>query len=192
MSETGDNDTIPADDMNAWKMYGATVPNDVIMADSAICQRNLLEWGNAIRGCFDHEKQPMHVLSLKENEGSDFRILGILYDPRLAMKDAVAKTAAQCRWKLCVCYGLANTMLMLSWSQCISRTCFPTSSIARQVSTTLVLASSRDRGYRRCPNEMPFPDRHPNIVDALLRFRLVPLRAKRDIAMVSLIGLCPH
>ena len=52
-----------ADDLNAYRVFGSTVPNcsDNVSMDS--CQAELHKWGDANQVAFDASKENKHVLS---------------------------------------------------------------------------------------------------------------------------------
>ncbi len=184
IEETGHEEIVYADDLNAWKVYGANVANGEVMAESAMCQANLHEWGGANRVSFDPSKESKHVLSFTQPAGGNFRILGALYDPSLAMKDAVVEVAAQCRWKLQTLlrsrrFYCDADMVMMYKSHVLSYIEYKTPALYHACATVL---ADIDVVQRRFMSEIGISE-----IDALMAFRLAPLRTRRDIAMMGVI-----
>ena len=85
--------------LNAYKFYASDVDNDVIMQDNEVCRNNLHDWGRANRVSFDPSKESSHVISQHDPMGGDCKILGIQFDTRLTMREAVADLVKECGWK---------------------------------------------------------------------------------------------
>ena len=49
---------------------------------------------------FDAAKESKHILSLRETFGPDFKLLGIIFDCKLEMSNAVRALAGKVKWKL--------------------------------------------------------------------------------------------
>ena len=89
-----------ADDLNAYKAFAHTADNEAVMLEIGASQRKLHEWGQANRVTFDAGKESMHVLSRTQPLGGNFKILGVNFDCKLVMEDAVHEVRAACSWKL--------------------------------------------------------------------------------------------
>ena len=141
----GFKEIVYADDLNAWKSFLASVPSDVVHEHMDTCQASLHEWGNANRVVFDAGKESKHILSVRQPEGENFKLLGVLFDCRLHMQDAVTELVGACAWK-------AKRILTVSQGLLLSSTrhmCFRSSSTRRQACTMPLLAcSSRWTGSR--------------------------------------------
>ena len=89
-----------ADDLNAFRESTLRVPNRVLFSPTKRCQQRLHTWGRANQVQFDPDKESHHVVSHVTPEGSDFKILGILFDCGLTMAAAVHELVGECRWKI--------------------------------------------------------------------------------------------
>ena len=83
--DSGFSDIIFADDLNAYREYASDVDNEDIMAACDVCQEKLHRWGEANSVAFDPAKETKHVLSRTNPSGEGFKILGVLFDPKLIM-----------------------------------------------------------------------------------------------------------
>ena len=89
-----------ADDLNAHKSFPLRTPNEVLFLETDNCQTELHSWGHANQVSFEADKESKHVVSHKEAEGEDFKILGVKFDCELTMAAAVRQTVNEVSWKL--------------------------------------------------------------------------------------------
>ena len=75
-------------------------PNTEALKKAKVCQTATHSWGRANQAVFDASKESLHVLSVKESEGEDFRLLGVPFDCQLQMERAVHELAQEAGWKL--------------------------------------------------------------------------------------------
>ena len=66
IQETFYDEIIFADDLNSFRIFLGTVPNDKIMASMKACQTELHMWGKANQVTFEPKKESFHVLSISE------------------------------------------------------------------------------------------------------------------------------
>ena len=85
-----------ADDLNAFKKYGSKATNADILKDMDSCQNMLHSWGRANQVTFDPTKESKHILSRSNPHGHSFSLLGIQFDCKLLMTDAVLHLARKC------------------------------------------------------------------------------------------------
>ena len=74
--------------------------NATLVQDMERCQKELHKLGRANQVTFDPSKESMHILKLHGGKASSFRLLGILFDNALSMKDAVLETVEEATWKM--------------------------------------------------------------------------------------------
>jgi hypothetical protein len=90
-----------ADDLNAYRIFPETRPNEKILESLKACQRELHSWGEANQVQFDAGKEGLQILSLNGDAyGEDFKILGVIFDVELSMRGAVDDLATAASWKL--------------------------------------------------------------------------------------------
>ena len=70
------------------------------MAANKACQVELHSWGRANQVEFDPKKESMHVVSHYSPEGPNFKILGLNFDCRLIMCDAIVDLVTEMRWRV--------------------------------------------------------------------------------------------
>ena len=80
--------------------------NEKVMECLLTWQKELHDWGKANRICFDATKESMHILSRSRPAGAGPKILGINFDTKLLMTDAVDKCVSGASWRL---YSLLRT-----------------------------------------------------------------------------------
>jgi len=93
-------DSLYADDLNCFKLFDQQHSDAAVMHRLAECQSELHVWGAANQVVFDPGKESLHILDPERPVGDSFRILGVLFDTRLTMKDAVMEIAAQAHVRL--------------------------------------------------------------------------------------------
>ena len=84
-----------ADDMNCYHEYPDFKNHDAIFQDLHSCQNALHEWGLHHQVIFEKTKESLHILCRKQPKGDPFKILGIHFDTKLVMYDAVVIVAAE-------------------------------------------------------------------------------------------------
>ena len=78
-----------ADDLNAYRAFPMATPTAVLIAEAKTCQNGLHKWGRANQVQFDPGKESIHVVSHHAPAGNNFKILGVDFDCRLVMGDAI-------------------------------------------------------------------------------------------------------
>ena len=89
-----------ADDLNAFREYPKEAKDETILQDMSNCQKELHSWGRANQVEFHPGKESSHILSRSRPIGESFKILGVEFDCKLVMADAVLDLAKEARWKL--------------------------------------------------------------------------------------------
>ena len=69
--------------------------HDAIFKDLHSCQSALHEWGLQHQVIFEKTKESLHILCRKQPKGDPFKILGIHFDTKLVMYDAVVIVAVE-------------------------------------------------------------------------------------------------
>ena len=85
----GFQDIVYADDLNAFRIFDSDVDNTKVIEECQLCQTELHTWGRANAVAFDPAKESMHVLSRTCPEGDAFKILGVIFDCKLIMAEAI-------------------------------------------------------------------------------------------------------
>ena len=133
---------------------------------------------------FDPAKESQHILSLSEPQGSEFKLLGVLFDTGLSMAQAVAELVSSASWKLRTLlrtrrfYNDADLILLYK-SHVLSYIEYRTPAIYHATKAVLRRVDAVQRNFLR--------DIGVNEVTALLHFHLAPLSTRRDIAMLGMI-----
>ena len=138
----GFQEVVYADDLNAWNSIAADISDAQAFQSLRECQSSLHAWGRANRVRFDVEKEHFHILSHTRPAGENFKILGVVFDPKLLMHEAVESCVAACSWKL---YTLVRTkryytdaeLLGLFKAHILSYIEYRTSAISHASSSTL-------------------------------------------------------
>ena len=94
------NEIVYADDLNAYRTIPSTKTNDKIQESMRLCQTELHTWGRANEVVFDPAKESMHILSKEAPLGTAFKILGVDFDCKLEMENAITEVVTQAGWKL--------------------------------------------------------------------------------------------
>jgi len=173
-----------ADDLNAFKQFPNSTNNEAIMLELQAAQDSLHKWGRANRVSFDPGKESKHVLSRHESAGGNFKILGVNFDCKLIMDDAVHDVASECAWKLerllrSKRFFNGHELLGLYKAHVLSYIEYRTSALYHASCSVL---RKIDRVQERMLNIAGISE-----IEALLFFHLAPLRTRRDIAMLGII-----
>ncbi len=177
-------DIFYADDLNAFKVYGAATSDQQIFAELAGAQSELHTWGVANQVTFDASKESFHILSKQRPAGNAFTILGITFDCKLYMYQTIDDTVTACGWKL---ESILRTrrffndreLVVFFKSHILSFIAYRTPGIYHAAPSAL---RSLNNALRRFLRQLSISD-----VNALVHFGLAPLQARWDIAMLGVI-----
>ena len=173
-----------ADDLNAIRTVDGKMENDVALQEGHRCQAELHRWGRANGVSFDPGKESTHVLSRSDPAGDPFRILGVSFDLKLIMGDAIHSLAADAGWRIRIIlrsrrFHSLPEMIHLYKSQVLSYIEYRTVAIYHACSSHL---EHIDKLQHRFLRELGLSSER-----ALLDFNLAPMSTRRDIAMLGLI-----
>ena len=181
---SGFTEVVFADDLNCFKKFKRTVNDQEIYEDIDICQGNLHSWGEGNQVTFDPSKESMHIVSHTKPSGENFTILGVHFDCKLLMTDAVDLLVRECRWKL---HRILRTQSFFDPKQLIGL-------YKAQILSFIEYRTAAI--YHCCSSALFHLDRVQDHMleavgvskeEALLSFNLAPLAMRRDIAMLGLI-----
>ena len=141
-------------------------------------------WGAANQVVFDPGKKSVHILHRSRPCGSNFKILGCVFDSQLRMLDAAKHIAKEAGWRL-------RTLLR-------TRKYFTTPEMVRLYNAQILsfMESSTPALYHAAPSTLAWIDRVQvrflkeidlSEFDALRDYRLAPLKCRRDIAMLGVL-----
>ena len=175
---------IYADDLNAYKEFTGETTNENALHAVDKVQEELHSWGKANQVVFDPSKESKHVLSRTDPFGSNFKLLGIEFDCRLFMADAVRSLVGKVRWKLKMLlrarrYYSVEDLLIQYKQQILSYVEYRTPAIYHATKTVLSQLDRTQDSFLR--------DLGVSKEDALLHFNLAPLSMRRDIALLGMI-----
>ena len=180
-------ETVFADDFNCWKAY--KVKHDNVSEDQASAlhdlrgaQKELHQWGEANRVVFDPSKESFHLLHRRFHHGEDFKILGVAFDTGLLMHKAAREIATEGGWRLQTLLRVRRffttpELFGLYKAQILSYMESGTPALFHAAPSVL---DRVDRVQRRFLRELDHSEE-----SALRDFRLAPLNARRDMAMLG-------
>jgi hypothetical protein len=181
---TGFTETVFADDLNCFKEFDVTVPEDELRQAQMKCQQSLHQWGEANQVIFDPGKESFHVLHPRSFSGSNFHMLGVTFDPQLTMDRACYEIAAVASTRLRTLlrvkrFHSTRSMVRQYKSQILSSIDCATSAIYHSPAFFLQVL---DRVQNEFIAELSLTP-----LDALLDYNLAPLCIRRDISMLGLL-----
>ena len=188
LNKRGFSDTTFADDLNAWKAFRlnrlAANPHEAPLQELREVQAELHLWGAANRVEFDAGKESFHILHRRLHYGENFKVLGCVFDSQLLMHAAARHVATEAGWRLKVLlrskrYVTTPELVRLYKAQILSFVESSTSALYHAAASTL---SRIDRVQDRFLREIGL-----STLQALKDYRLAPLRARRDMAMLGLL-----
>jgi hypothetical protein len=173
-----------ADDLNSFRLFPSSVPNNSILKSISMCQKELHEWGRANQVTFDPKKESVHILSKTDAYGPEFKILGVTFDSALTMASCVEEVVNAARWKLKMLlrtkrYYTDAELVTLYKAHLLSYLEYRTPAIYHATRDVL---ERLDRVQTNFLQDAGISD-----VVALMEFNLAPLAARRDMAMLGLI-----
>ena len=178
------SETVYADDLNAFKAFLSSVSNDVIFSEINAAQHELHRWGQANQVSFDAGKESKHILSRTQPAGPDFKMLGVVFDTKLLMTNAISECVTACNWKITsilrtkIFFTDAELVLFFK-SHILSFIEYRTPAIYHAAHSHI---SQLDRVYTRFLRQVNVAP-----LEALFHFGLAPLSTRRDIAMLGTI-----
>ena len=185
----GFSEVVFADDLNCSKDMGPTTTEAQARAALRRCQTSLHRWGAANKVTFDPGKESFHAIHRTRSFGDNFKILGVLFDCQLTMRSAAQEIAREAGWKAkallrCRRFYSQGELVKLYKAQVLSFIESRTPAIHHAAPSVL---DAIDRVQRRFLREVGLSE-----IDALIRHRLAPLSARRDIAMLGLVHRVSH
>jgi hypothetical protein len=173
-----------ADDLNGYREFPGETSNDTVLHSIDKCQQELHLWGKANNVEFDPSKESKHVLSFERPHNGRFKLLGIEFDGKLSMEDAIDELVVEAGWKLQMLirsrrFYTDADLVGLYKTHLLSFLEYRTAAIyhARRA-----LLERLDRVQTKFLADLSIDDS-----TALLAFNLAPLQTRRDIAMLGLI-----
>ena len=100
LNATTFRDTKYADDLSIYKLYANSTDNNDILNDLHTCRSLIHAWGARNGVAFDPPKEEFCVVHPHYGNGTTFKLLGPLIDPKLTMHDTIDKTLGKARPKL--------------------------------------------------------------------------------------------
>jgi len=148
------------------------------------CQHELHAWGGANQVSFDPAKEHSLILNRQKPHGGSFKLLGVGFDCKLGMSDAVHDLAKECKWKLKAVlrtrnFNTGGGLINLYKAQILSFIEYRTAAIYHACSTALADLDSVQTKLLKAAGATE--------TEALLNFHLAPLAARRDMALLGLI-----
>jgi hypothetical protein len=177
-------EVIFADDLNAYKVVPSSTSVEKAMESMSNVQGELHKWGQANQVAFDAAKESKHILSLREAFGPDFKLLGIIFDCKLEMSNAVRALTGKVKWKVQMLLRSRKSfhtedMVVQYKQQVLSYIEYRTPAIYHATKTVLNrLDKQQDHFFR----ELGITKEA-----ALIDFNLAPLSMRRDIALLGLL-----
>lgn len=184
VQNSGFKDITYADDLNAFREHPCHVSNYSIWRDMKKVQKQLHMWGEANGVRFDAGKESFHVLSKTGGYGGNFKLLGINFDPKLLMHDAIHDCVVACNWKLQSILRSKKfycdvDVLITFKAHILNYIEYRTAAISHAAPSCL---DALDDILTRLLVRLGISHE-----EALFAFNLAPLNARRDIAQLGMI-----
>ena len=178
------NETVFADDLNCYRKFPRHESNNTVLSELQNCQTALHRWGAANQVIFEAEKETFHIIDTKTPHGDSFKLLGVLFDTKLVMEEAINEIAAVANTRLQVLlkgrrFFSVAVMVRLYKSQVLSYLEYATPAIYHAPQFFLQRLDCIQNRF------LEFLEISP--ADALIEYNLGPLCVRRDISMLGLI-----
>ncbi len=179
-------ETVFADDFNCWKGFGKDGLPTMLKCEIEMrgAQRELHRWGQANRVAFDPSKESFIIMGRLGAMGGNFRLLGVTFDPKLLMHAGAREIAIEAGWRLksiLRARRFYTTPELVNLYKSLVLSYIESGTPGYYHASTSVLACI-DRVQRRFLREINMTE-----TDALLNYRLAPLRVRRDIAILGFL-----
>ena len=163
------------------------MPNNTVHAALDDCRRDLHAWGQANQVTFDPAKESMHIISRRTAYGNNFTILGIEFDNKLVMRDAVHLCAIEAGWRIKSIlrprrYFKDTELVSLYKTHALSHIEYRTPGVAH---ASVSILSEIDRLQTRFLRDIGISE-----LEGLMVFNLAPLATRRHIALLGVIHRC--
>ena len=173
-----------ADDLNCYRKYHVDASNRSILKDLHKCQSSVHDWGKIHQVQFESTKESLHVLCSKQPMGNAFKILGIKFDTKSIMYDAVVGIVGEAGSRLKMLLRVRpfySVVALVTLYKC---------------HVLSFIESGTPAYYHAAPSILKLVDGIQNEFlttlgicnkNALIHFNLAPLRLRRDIAMLGVL-----
>ena len=173
-----------ADDYNCFRSFDSQTPLNEVIAEMEACQSSLHSWGRANSVTFDPTKEGFYILHRRVGCGGNFVLLGVTFDPKLLMDDAIAEIAGEAGWRV---RSLLRPMRFFSVPELIGIYKAQVLSYLESKTPAIFHAAPAhqnllERVQRRFLREIGVTE-----AEALEDFRLAPLASRRCMAMLGLL-----
>ena len=185
--QSGAEEAVFADDMNAFREFDNSVTNHVVMETMRQCQAAVHNWGIRNQAVFEPTKEQLAVLHHIQGDGLDFKLLGVTFDAKLNVNAAVDSILREAGPKLKALLRTSHyydhKAMMKSYKAhvlCLLEGA--NSAVYHASSSTLERLENLQRSFLR----------HLSLTEseAFLVHNLAPLSLRRDIGMLGLLFKC--
>ena len=183
-SKCGFEESIFADDLDAFKVLPSSTDNAQCIQEAETCQTEVHAWGRSNGVAFEPSKESLQVLSKHDPCGAGFVKLGVNFDVKLCMQGEVDDLVGQCAWRVSQLlrggrFFSSEELVFLYKQHVLSRIEYRTAAVYHAADTVLAPLDAVQRRVLRAAGV--------NELEALVHFRLAPLQTRRDIAMLGLL-----
>ena len=180
----GFEEVVYADDLNMFKLFPRSCADEDIYGEIAECQSQLHAWGRANQVEFDPSKEHMAILDLSSPSGNALKLLGIVFDTKLQMGEAVGNCVHEASWRLRTVlqtrrFFSTRDLIIHYKTHILSYIEYRTPGISHAATTVL---APLDRLQENFINQLGVSQ-----YEAFVHFNLAPLSVRRDIAMLGVI-----
>ena len=170
--------------MNAFRVLEPGTSDFEAYAMIRKCQSSLHRWGDANGVVFDAGKESAHIVSRRGADGPPLTVLGVQFDCKLLMHQAVRQCATEVGWRLVALlrtqrFQSLSELVVLYKSHILPFLEYRTAAIAHAATSVL---NELDVTMDRFLHSVSLTD-----IEALMHFRLAPLSVRRDIAILGIL-----
>lgn len=184
VGDAGFEECIFADDLNAFCTFDRAEPAEEVRRRAGECQQKVHAWGAANQVTFDAGKESIHVLSTTCQAEAVFKILGVRFDAKLLMREAVEELVAACSWK---CASILRARRFFSVEELVLQ--YKTHVLPYVEARTAAIYHAAEVHLKRldaCQSSF-LAELGLSPLDALVGHNLAPLQTRRDIAMLAVV-----
>ena len=178
------DESVYADDLLCFRAFPRAYGDTHLWRCLRMCQREIHKWGEANSVTFDASKKSQHILDATRPQGDDFKLLGLQVDPQLSMFKGVVKVVREANFRLRRVLRLRGhfqkqELVQYYKSEVLGYIEGFTAGIYHAAPAVLQMLDDVQTSFL---DSLSMSD-----TEALRKFNLAPLGARRDMAMLGLL-----
>ena len=178
-----------ADDLTAERSYPKTTPNHQLYHDAQQLQTAIHHWGHNNRVIFDPSKEHTAIIHPTLGEGTNFKYLGAITDPKLSMLPEINRILSKAKPKVT---AILRTTPYFNTTDLLLQ--FKSHVWPHLEGTTGAIYHAHTTHLAKLDHLQDQFTKHINLTveQAFIHYNFAPQRLRRDIAVLGFLHKCAH